>query len=427
MRRSVSVTTMGVRTHVSPMPLVGLRGFSSTRSTYNDAPQSPMKVFFDTFRKEVRKSNELKENIKALQDETGRLGESDAFKRAKEAYDRAQKGRSAAGKVAGKAAENLGEAAYKAWESELGKGVRTGVKAGAKVADKAFEPVRNTKVYKDVSEVIDDGASTSYGGFLTKEQREKLRQKELQERLKNGKVWRPPKSDEENTHTELVATGHKPTGPGFNEKWENFKLTNPVGKLIVKMKESWEESENGLISLVRTIVEKVVGFFSETEQAKVIKQFKLMDPNFRLTDFQKTLTNYIVPELLDAYVKNDEKILQNWLSEAPFNVWKATNKQFVQQGVISDSKILDIRGVEVVTCKLLQPSDIPVIVVSCRAQEIHLYRNVKTGKIAAGTEDNIQLSTYALVLTRNPEEFDNEITDGWKVLEFARGGSRPFH
>ena len=86
-----------------------------------------------------------------------------------------------------------------------------------------------------------------------------------------------------------------------------------------------------------------------------------------------------------------------------------------------------ISGVEIVTCKSLQPNDVPVIVVSCRAQEIHLYRKAKTGEIAAGTEDHIQLSTYAMVLTRIPEEFDNKVTDGWKIVEFARGGSRPFH
>jgi len=174
-------------------------------------------------------------------------------------------------------------------------------------------------------------------------------------------------------------------------------------------------------------VEKVTGFFSETEQAKVVKQLKLMDPSFRLTDFQRTLTNYIVPEVVDAYIKNDAKVLKEWLSEAPYNVWEANNKQFIQQGLFSDSRVLDIRGVEIVTCKSLQPNDVPVIVVSCRAQEIHLYRKAKTGEIAAGTEDHIQLSTYAMVLTRIPEEFDNKVTDGWKIVEFARGGSRPFH
>lgn len=405
----------------------GIRLFSGSYRMLNDRPQSPLKVFFDTFKSEVKKSNELKENIKALQDETGRLGESDAFRRAKEAYDRAQKGSSAASKVASKAAEQVGDVAYKAWESDIGKGVRRTVKSGAQAADKAFEPVRKTQVYRDVSEIIDDGSSTAYGGFLTKEQRERLRKKELEQRLKSGKLWRPTKEDEGNLRTDLVATEHKATGPSTSDKWEQFKLTNPIGKSVVILKEKWDESENSMISLIRTIFEKISGFFAETEQAKVVKQFKMMDPNFRLTDFQKSLTNYIVPELLDAYISNDEKILQQWLSEAPFNVWKATNKQFVQQGVFSDSKILDIRGVEIVTCRLLQPSNVPVVVVSCRAQEIHLYRNIKSGKVTAGTEDNIQLSTYAMVFTRTPEELGNDVTDGWKVLEFARGGSRPFH
>ena len=82
---------------------------------------------------------------------------------------------------------------------------------------------------------------------------------------------------------------------------------------MVYLQERWEESENGLIALIRTIVEKVTGFFSETEQAKVVKQLKLMDPSFRLTDFQRTLTNYIVPEVVDAYIKNDAKVLKSGL------------------------------------------------------------------------------------------------------------------
>lgn len=401
-----------------------IRAFHNTQINHSDQPQSPLKVFFDTFKAEVKKSNELKENIKALQDETGRVAESEAFKKAKEAYDKAQKGSSAAGKVVKKTADVVGGAAVKAWDSPVGKGVRTTVRVSADAADKVFEPVRQTKVYKNVSDVIDDGSSTSYGGFLTKEQRQRLRQKELEEKLRKG--WKPVKENED-AGGELVATDAKPTGPSINDKWEQFKLKSPIGRAVVYLNEKWEESENGLISLIRTIIEKVTGFFAETEQAKVIKQFKLMDPNFRITDFTKTLTNYIVPELLDAYIKNDDKVLKEWLSEAPFNVWQANNKQFIQQGLFSDGRILDIRGVEIITCKSLQPNDIPVIVVSCRAQEIHLYRKAKTGEIAAGTEDHIQLSTYALVLTRNPEEFDNKVTEGWKVLEFARGGSRPFH
>lgn len=424
MLRSGIIKTQPATAIIRPLS----RCFHYTNINFNDKPplsDSPLKVFFDTFKTEVKKSNELKENIKALQDESGRMAESEAFKRAKEAYAKAQLGSTAAGKVLKKGAETVGDAAYKAWESPVGKGVRTGVKVTADVADKAFEPVRKTQVYKDMSEVIDDGSSTAYGGFLTKEQREALRKKELERKKKQG--FQGPVRENDEAGGALVATAHKPTGPTMGEKWENFKLKSPIGRGLVYLQERWEESENGLIALIRTIVEKVTGFFSETEQAKVVKQLKLMDPSFRLTDFQRTLTNYIVPEVVDAYIKNDAKVLKEWLSEAPYNVWEANNKQFIQQGLFSDSRVLDIRGVEIVTCKSLQPNDVPVIVVSCRAQEIHLYRKAKTGEIAAGTEDHIQLSTYAMVLTRIPEEFDNKVTDGWKIVEFARGGSRPFH
>lgn len=424
MLRSGIIKTQPATAIIRPLS----RCFHYTNINFNDKPplsDSPLKVFFDTFKTEVKKSNELKENIKALQDESGRMAESEAFKRAKEVYAKAQLGSTAAGKVLKKGAETVGDAAYKAWESPVGKGVRTGVKVTADVADKAFEPVRKTQVYKDMSEVIDDGSSTAYGGFLTKEQREALRKKELERKKKQG--FQGPVRENDEAGGALVATEHKPTGPTMGEKWENFKLKSPIGRGVVYLQERWEESENGLIALIRTIVEKVTGFFSETEQAKVVKQLKLMDPSFRLTDFQRTLTNYIVPEVVDAYIKNDAKVLKEWLSEAPYNVWEANNKQFIQQGLFSDSRVLDIRGVEIVTCKSLQPNDVPVIVVSCRAQEIHLYRKAKTGEIAAGTEDHIQLSTYAMVLTRIPEEFDNKVTDGWKIVEFARGGSRPFH
>lgn len=415
------------RVNATTAPLL-TRSFHYSKVNFNDKPpsgESPMKVFFDTFKQEVKKSNELKENIKALQDESGRVAESEAFKKAKEAYAKAQLGTSAAGKVVKKTAETVGDVAVKAWDSPVGKGVRTTVKVTADVADKAFEPVRKTQVYKDVSEVIDDGSSTAYGGFLTKEQREALRKKELERKLKEG--YKGPVKANEEAGGALVSTDHKPSGPSVGEKWEDFKLKSPVGRGVVYLQEKWEESENGLIALIRTIVEKVTGFFAETEQARVVKQLKLMDPSFKLTDFQRTLTNYIVPEILDAYIKNDDKVLKEWFSEAPYNVWQANNKQFIQQGLFSDSKILDIRGVEIVTCKSLPPNEVPVVVVSCRAQEIHLYRKAKTGEIAAGTEDHIQLSTYAMVLTRIPEEFENKVTEGWKIVEFARGGSRPFH
>ena len=55
-----------------------------------DPNKSPFQVFVDTFKSELSKSRELQESVKALQDESGKLGDSEALRRAKEAYAKAR-------------------------------------------------------------------------------------------------------------------------------------------------------------------------------------------------------------------------------------------------------------------------------------------------------------------------------------------------
>ena len=55
-----------------------------------DPNKSPFQVFVDTFKTELAKSKELQETVKALQDESGRIGDSEALRRAKEAYAKAR-------------------------------------------------------------------------------------------------------------------------------------------------------------------------------------------------------------------------------------------------------------------------------------------------------------------------------------------------
>ncbi|CCD23212.1 protein translocase subunit TIM44 NDAI_0B01780 [Naumovozyma dairenensis CBS 421] len=404
---------------------VGKVLFSTTRTTLNNnggGGRTPIQIFRDTFKKEWEKSQELQDNIKALHDASGKLSESETFKMAKDAYLKAHKGSTIVSKTLKKTGETVETMASKAWDSEIGKNTRIAAKKTAETIDKSFEPVRKTQIYKDVSEVIDDGDSSRYGGFITKEERKLKRERDLA----SGKRQRAVKSNDE-AGTALVATNIE-AKESFGKKVEDFKEKTVVGKTMktVKMK-LWDESENPLIVTLRKISNKISGFFDETESAKVYTQFKLMDTTFTNDGFTRHLRDYIVPEILEAYIKGDEKVLKKWFSEAPFNVYAAQQKVFREQGLFSDGRILDIRGVEIVSAKLLAPQDIPVLVVGCRAQEINLYKKAKSGEIAAGDESNIVMSSYAMVFTRDPEQIDDDETEGWKILEFVRGGSRPFN
>ena len=138
--------------------------------------------------------------------------------------------------------------------------------------------------------------------------------------------------------------------------------------------------------------------------------------------FLRDMREYILPEVLDAYVKGDTETLKLWLSAAQFQVYDALSKQYTTAGLKSDGRILDIRNVEVLSARILDPGDIPVFIITCRTQEVHVYRNAKTNELAAGMEDKVQQVTYAIGVTRVAEDVNNAETRGWRLIELQKSG-----
>lgn len=166
--------------------------------------KTPWQVFTETLKTEFQKSNEWNESTKALASSAHQFTESESVKRARAAYSAASGAAtsttSSALKETGKV---LGQGAAWTWETPVVKGVRSGVKATGRGIEKVTRPVRETKVYKTtvggVKDVIDDGSSSRYGGWVEKEERRKKRelreQQESQNLLgKNGeKIVEDPK------------------------------------------------------------------------------------------------------------------------------------------------------------------------------------------------------------------------------------------
>ena len=186
------------------------------------------------------------------------------------------------------------------------------------------------------------------------------------------------------------------------------------------MKTVYRESENPLIETARSITDRITGFFAENETAMVIKRFREMDPNFQMEPFLTEMREYILPEVLDAYVKGDIAVLKEWLSAAQYSVYAALMQQYQAAGLKSDGKIVDIRGVDVLSAKLLEPGEIPVFILTCRTQEVHVYRNAKSGELASGMDDKVQQVTYAIGVTRIPEDVNNPETRGWRLIELQK-------
>ncbi|KAF6842241.1 Mitochondrial import inner membrane translocase subunit tim44 [Colletotrichum musicola] len=376
--------------------------------------KTPWQVFTETLQSEFGKSKEWNESTKALSGEIQDFTESERVRKAREAYEKSTGAISSAATTAVKTtAGAIGKGAAWTWDTSAIKGVRKVANVTGEVLDKATKPIRETEAYKNVKDVIDDGSSSRYGGWVEKEERRKKREAE---QARSGQ----PQVFEEDPNAGTNVTLHKDAA--WKEAWRDFKDTNKFAQGFFNAGKVYRESENPLIETARLVTDKIGGFFAENETAQVIKKFRSMDPNFHTEPFLKELREYILPEVLDAYVKGDVPTLKLWLSEAQYSVYEALTKQYLQAGLKSDGKILDIRHVDIVRARMLDPGEIPVFVITCRTQEVHVYRNAKSGELAAGMEDKVQLVTYAIGITRVPDDVSNPDTRGWRLIEMQKSG-----
>ena len=403
--------------------------------------KTPWQVFTDTLRTEFKASKEWNESTKALASSAHQFTENESVKRARAAYtaasETATSTTSSALKSTGKV---IGQGAAWTWDTPVMKGVRAGVNLTGKGIDKATKPVRETKAYKktvgSVKEVIDDGSSSRYGGWTEKEERRKQRElRELNESKTGGgsgrrmeKMEEDPEYDSPFPDCDLYLIHVKRAGTNvtlhkdaaWKESWRDFKDSNRLMQSLFSLKSNYNESENPLISTARSISDRVAGFFAENETAMVIKKFREMDPSFQIEPFLREMREYILPEVLDAYVKGDTETLKLWLSAAQFSVYSALAQQWTTAGLKVDGRILDIRHVDILSARMLEPGEVPVFIITCRTQEVHVYRQIKTNELAAGMEDKVQLVTYAIGVTRVAEDVNNQETRGWRLIELQK-------
>ena len=146
--------------------------------------KSVFAVFYETIQKELKTSQEWQESTKAISHSAHQFTESPAVRKAREAYeasakasaDAAQKG----SETLKKTAKVVGDGAAWTWNTPVVKAGRTVVRKTGEGVAAVTKPVRETKAYQEVSknvkEVIDDGSSSRYGGFIEKEERKKLKE-----------------------------------------------------------------------------------------------------------------------------------------------------------------------------------------------------------------------------------------------------------
>jgi import inner membrane translocase subunit TIM44 len=150
--------------------------------------KSPWQVFTETLQSEFKASKEWNESTKALAAGAQQFTENESVRRARQAYESTTGAvSSTAGTVLKSTAGVVGKGAAWTWETPVVKGVRSTVNATASVIEKGTRPIRETEAYKNVKNVIDDGSSSRYGGWVEKEERRKARELRELKQAKAGK------------------------------------------------------------------------------------------------------------------------------------------------------------------------------------------------------------------------------------------------
>lgn len=149
--------------------------------------KSPWQVFKETLQTEIKESKEWNDSTKALAGEVDKFAESERVRKLREA--------AAAGsnvvadttsKVFKTTAGAVGKGAAWTWETPAVKVARKSANATGKIMAEVTRPIRESESFKTVKNVIDDGSSSKYGGWVEKEERRKARERrELEE---NGGV-----------------------------------------------------------------------------------------------------------------------------------------------------------------------------------------------------------------------------------------------
>jgi len=435
-------TTTPYRPHA---PLAALRycpttgsvaPFHSTSRRSHELPKSPFQTFVDVLRDELKKNRELQENVKQLQGDVNKFQDSEAMRNARAAYERARLTSSikenprlrAAAEELKKGGVKVGDAVSEALktmeESDLARAISRATAAVSSTIASTTEPIRNTAAYKTLAETVidalDDSGTAKHAGFEEKEARRARRQIRLAKAGKDGRIKARVVADPEAGEA-LVLHASSPR----QERWQQLNETNPILRKISELHGAYQESENPVVSSLRSVTSTVASWFDENETARVLRTMKILDPSFSMEAFERELREYIVPEVVDAYLSADNEALKSWCSEATYNVLWATMEQYVKQGLVPDSKVLDIRQVDVSTGRFLEDNT-PVYVITFTTQEVILFRDHKTRDVVVGAEDRVEQCNYAAVVTRVEEELANELTGGWKVIEMARRSGRAY-
>lgn len=391
--------------------------------------------FVDNIKEGFQRDKEMQDNIKKFQEKAEKFEKSSTFKSAKKQFgiinavkERTSEGVSKLSSTVKDGGEQLSEKASKvAEEIKLSEAFKKGQQISEELGKSAQETFYKVKEHGEELGKTETVKTVSKGFQTIKEElfdpiadNSKPYQKpQTLRRRTDAKRENEIKMKEKRIEVNEDATGvvlHKDSV--WYQQWKNFKDNNPVVNGLFDLKMKYDESDNLFVRATRTVTDKLGDIFhdvfSQSEMAKTLAEITKIDPSFNKENFLNECEYEIIPTVLQAYIDGNIELLQDWCHERTYSILTAQIEQNKAAGIKLNTKILDIRDVDLALAKNMEQG--PVLILTFSAQQI-MYAVDSKGNIVEGGEEDIKLVHYVWAMCRDQTILQH--AQAWKVLEFG--------
>ncbi|KAI6178774.1 Mitochondrial import inner membrane translocase subunit TIM44 [Aphelenchoides besseyi] len=382
-------------------------------SKQNAQPQKGGNFFsnlISNISEELERNKDLQENKRQLEERLREVGNTEALREARRKFE----------KVSEESKQSNQVVAYKLKEfkdyvdkmvaeiqtSERGKEMMKQAKQAVESLENAAKVVGDTQAYKQVASTA-KSVRDELDGLA--DVRMYSRPKELKLRSDgystSAYANRAVEQNTEATGIEL----HKDSK--WYSGWKSFSENNSYYNKVLDWKTKYDESENPFVRVVRGVTERVGT--SQSEVSEVLTEIAKVDPAFDKHEWLRFCEKEVIPNILEAFIRGDLPVLQDWCHEVAFKIMSNAVKEYQKIGFkTSDSRILDISKLELVSGKMMDQG--PVLVITFQAFMINVVKNSE-GKVVSGDPNNPVRVHHVWVMCRDMQEFNPALA--WKLLE----------
>ncbi|KAL3998881.1 Tim44-like domain family protein [Acanthocheilonema viteae] len=391
--------------------------YFSQQGQHHSRPRNFLKNLLDNIREEFEKNKELQENRRQLDERLRSLNDSEALKEARRKFELIEKETLKSSQLIqnkiNEVRDHISKIVVEVQKTETGKKVSLAaeeilkqVKNAAEMMEKAAEQIGDNELYQSVSSSVkmikDEVDSIVDVRMYTRPDQLRMRSASFST-YTDRIVEANPNAVDVELHKESK----------WYAGWKTFSENNIYYNKILDWKMRLDESDNLALRMMRSFTDKISSLFGHSEISEVLSEIQKVDPNFDKNEWLRFCEKEIIPNVMEAFIRGDLKILKDWCYERAYNILSTIVNEYKKVNFsTADSRVIDIDRVEMVTGKMMEHG--PVIIITFQAYMVNIVRNME-GKVVEGDPNSPVRVHHVWVMCRDMKEYNPKMA--WKVLE----------